>query len=52
VLPNVSSVLPDGVQVMRVEDAATAERRRVLVARLPGKSSLVVAAVVDVLRSG
>jgi hypothetical protein len=52
VSPNLSSVLPDGVQVMRVEDAAPAERRRALVARRPGRPSSAVAAVIDALRSG
>jgi DNA-binding transcriptional LysR family regulator len=50
--PRLSSVLPDGVQLMRVEDASPAERRRVLVARLPGRPSPAVAAVIDALRSG
>jgi DNA-binding transcriptional LysR family regulator len=49
--PRMSSVLPDGVQLMRVEDASPAERRRVLVARLPGRPSPAVAAVIDALRS-
>jgi molybdate transport repressor ModE-like protein len=49
--PNLSPVLPDGVQVMHVEDAAPAERRRVLVARLPGRPNPAVAAVADALRS-
>jgi DNA-binding transcriptional LysR family regulator len=49
--PNLSSVFPDGVQLMRVEDAAPAERRRVLVTRLPGKPSPAVAAVIDALRT-
>lgn len=50
--PRMSSVLPDGVQVMRVEDATAAERRRILIARLPGRPSPAVAAVIDALRTG
>ena len=49
--PSLSSVLPDGVQLMRVEDAEPTERRRVLVTRLPGKPSPAVAAVIDALRT-
>jgi DNA-binding transcriptional LysR family regulator len=48
--PSLSSVLPDGVQLMRVEDGL-AERRRVLFARLPGRPRPAVAAVIDALRS-
>jgi hypothetical protein len=35
---------------MRVEDATTAERRRVLVVRLPGRPDRAVEAVIDALR--
>jgi DNA-binding transcriptional LysR family regulator len=49
--PNLASAVPGGVQVMRVEDATAAERRRALVARLPGRPSQAVAAVIDALRS-
>jgi len=51
VSPNLSSVLPDGAQLLRVEDASPADRRRLLVARLPGRPRPAVAAVVDALRS-
>jgi DNA-binding transcriptional LysR family regulator len=50
--PRLSSVLPDGVQILRVEDATPAERRRSLIARLPGRPRPAVAAVIDVLRGG
>jgi DNA-binding transcriptional LysR family regulator len=50
--PRMSSVLPDGVHVMRVEDATAAERRRIIIARLPGRPSPAVAAVIDALRTG
>jgi DNA-binding transcriptional LysR family regulator len=49
--PSISSVLPDGVQLMSVEDAAPAERRRMLVARLPGRPRPAVIAVIDALGS-
>jgi DNA-binding transcriptional LysR family regulator len=49
--PNLTSVLPDGVRIMHVEDATQAERRRALVARLPGRPTPAVAAVVDALRT-
>jgi molybdate transport repressor ModE-like protein len=51
VSPNLSPVLPDGAQLLRVEDASPADRRRLLIARLPGRSRPPVAAVVDALRS-
>jgi len=49
--PSLAEVLPDGVQLMRV-DGGPEERRRVLVARLPGRPSRAVVAVVDALRGG
>jgi DNA-binding transcriptional LysR family regulator len=49
--PSLAAVLPDGVQLMRVEGGSD-ERRRALVARLPGRPSEAVTAVVDALRSG
>lgn len=49
--PNLADVLPDGVQLLRV-DGAPAERRRALVARLPGRPSRVAMAVIDALRGG
>jgi molybdate transport repressor ModE-like protein len=48
---NLTAILPDGVQVMRVEDATPADRRRALVARLPGRPQPAVSAVIDTLRS-
>ena len=50
--PRLSSALPEGVRIIHVEDATPAERRRALVARLPGRPSQAVAAVIDALRSG
>jgi DNA-binding transcriptional LysR family regulator len=49
--PNLAGVLPEGVQLMRV-DGGPDERRRALVARLPGRPSRAIVAVVDALRSG
>ncbi|KAA0097845.1 LysR family transcriptional regulator [Mycolicibacterium sp. P1-18] len=49
--PSLAEVLPDGVQLMRV-DGGSEERRRVLVARLPGRPTPAVVAVVDALRGG
>lgn len=49
--PNLADVLPDGVRLLRV-DGGPAERRRALVARLPGRQSRFAAAVVDALRGG
>jgi molybdate transport repressor ModE-like protein len=49
---NLTAILPEGIQVMRVEDATPAERRRALVARLPGRPQPAVSAVIDTLRSG
>lgn len=51
VSPNLVDVLPDGVALMRVEGGPE-ERRRALVARLPGRPSQAVAAVIDALRNG
>ena len=48
--PNLAAVLPDGVTLLRVDGPD--ERRRTLVARLPGRPSRVLVAVVDALRSG
>jgi DNA-binding transcriptional LysR family regulator len=48
---SLAPVLPDGVGLIRVEGGSD-ERRRVLVARLPGRPSGAVVAVVDALRSG
>ncbi|MDT5180757.1 MAG: hypothetical protein QOJ95_4955, partial [Mycobacterium sp.] len=42
---------PEGVQLMRV-DGGPDERRRALVARLPGRPTRAIVAVVDALRSG
>jgi molybdate transport repressor ModE-like protein len=50
--PNLTAILPEGIQIMRVEDATPAERRRALVARLPGRPQPAVSAVIDTLRSG
>jgi DNA-binding transcriptional LysR family regulator len=49
--PNLVDVLPDGVQLMRVEGGPD-ERRRALVARLPGRPSPTIVAVIDALRNG
>ncbi|MEU0497529.1 LysR family transcriptional regulator [Mycobacterium sp. NPDC006124] len=49
--PRMAEVLPDGVRLIRVEDGPE-ERRRTLVARLPGRPSPEVIAVVDALRGG
>ena len=49
--PSLAEVLPDGVQLMRV-DGGSEERRRTLVARLPGRPTPAVMAVVDALRGG
>jgi DNA-binding transcriptional LysR family regulator len=49
--PNLAAVLPDGVHLVRV-DGGPEERRRTLVARLPGRPTRVTAAVVDALRGG
>jgi DNA-binding transcriptional LysR family regulator len=49
--PNLSAVLPDGVRILHVEDPTPAERRRALIARLPGRPTAAVAAVVDALRT-
>ena len=51
VAPNLAPILPEGVELVRVE-GGPAERRRTLVARLPGRPSPVVVAMVDALRSG
>ncbi len=47
--PNLAAVLPDGVKLVRVEGGPE-ERRRTLVARLPGRPSRVTVAVIDALR--
>jgi DNA-binding transcriptional LysR family regulator len=49
--PNLAEVLPDGVRLLRVHGGPD-ERRRVHVARLPGRPSRVVVAVIDALRGG
>ena len=49
--PSLAEAMPSGVQLMRV-DGGSEERRRVLVARLPGRPSRAVVAVVDALRGG
>jgi DNA-binding transcriptional LysR family regulator len=49
--PNLVEVLPDGVQLLRV-DGGPDERRRALVARMPGRPSRAVVAVIDALRGG
>ena len=49
--PNMSAVLPDGVRILHVEDPTPAERRRALIARLPGRPTAAVAAVIDALRT-
>jgi len=49
--PRLAEVLPDGVQLVRVQGGPE-ERRRTLVARLPGRPSREVVAVVDALRGG
>jgi molybdate transport repressor ModE-like protein len=49
VSPNLAGVLPEGVRLVRVE-GGNEERRRALVARLPGRPSRVIVAVVDALR--
>ena len=48
--PHLASVLPEGVQLMRVEGARP-EHRRALVARLPGRVAEPVAAVVEAIRA-
>jgi len=48
--PDLADVLPEGVQIMRVQDGPQA-RRRALAARMPGKPSSSVAAVTAALRS-
>lgn len=49
--PNLAGVLPAGVQLMRVE-GGPAERRRVLVARVPGHADPAAAAVIEAFRRG
>lgn len=49
---NLSAVIPDGIQLMRVADATPAEQRRVLVARVPGTATPAISVVSDTLRSG
>jgi DNA-binding transcriptional LysR family regulator len=48
--PNLAHLLPEGVQLMRVEGGPQ-ERRRALAARMPGKPSASVAAVIAALRA-
>jgi LysR substrate binding domain len=48
--PDLADVLPEGVQIMRVQDGPQA-RRRALAARMPGRPSSSVAAVTAALRS-
>ena len=48
--PNLADVLPEGVQLMRVQDSPQG-RRRALAARMPGRPSSSVAAVIAALRS-
>jgi DNA-binding transcriptional LysR family regulator len=48
--PNLAEVLPDGVRLVRVEGVPE-ERRRLLVARLPGPRPSATAAVIDALRN-
>ena len=48
--PNLADVLPEGVQLMRVQDSPQG-RRRALAARMPGRPSSSVAAVIATLRS-
>ncbi|KDE98019.1 LysR family transcriptional regulator [Mycolicibacterium aromaticivorans JS19b1 = JCM 16368] len=49
VSPSLAEVLPEGVRLVRVEGASP-ERRRILVARLPGRPSPSVAVVIEALR--
>jgi DNA-binding transcriptional LysR family regulator len=47
---SLASVLPADVQLMRVDDVP-AERRRALVARLPGRAPEPVTAVIEAIRA-
>jgi DNA-binding transcriptional LysR family regulator len=49
--PHLASVLPEGVQLMRV-DGTRPELRRALIARLPGRVAEPVAAVIEAIRVG
>jgi hypothetical protein len=49
--PNLAEVLPDGVQLMRVHGGPD-ERRRALVARMPGRPDGAVVTVIDALIQG
>jgi hypothetical protein len=49
VSPNLAEVLPAGVSLVRVEGVPD-ERRRILVARLAGRTPSTISVVIDALR--
>lgn len=49
--PNLAGILPEGVQLMRVHGGPD-ERRRAMVARMPGRPNAANVAVIDALRTG